>query len=125
MVKLLCIGIGGFVGAITRYGVSGLIHRHFAGWPAGTLLVNVVGCFIIGAFMFLVEDRQLFSPNTRLFVTIGFLGSLTTFSTFGHETLEILRSGGIRLALANVAANVVLGLAAVFLGRMAVRVFGI
>lgn len=119
MDKLLVVGLGGFVGAVARYGLSGLAHRVSRGtFPVGTLAVNVIGCFAIGVLMALVEDRQSLGPSARVFLTIGLLGSFTTFSTLGHETFEYLRVGDLRLALGNVALNLVLGLGAVGLGRM-------
>ena len=125
MIKLLVVGIGGFIGAVSRYGLSGLVHRLYTGpLPLGTLTVNVLGCLVIGAVMALVEDSQLFSPNARLFVSIGLLGSLTTFSTFGYETIELLRDNMLRLALLSILANVVLGVAAVWLGRAAIKMIG-
>jgi CrcB protein len=125
MLKLLVIGLGGFLGAILRFGLSSLVQRHTRGvFPAGTLVVNVLGCFCLGALMGLIEERQLFSPSTRLFVAVGLLGSLTTFSTFGFETLELVRTGSTRLAIANVLANVSVGLGAVLLGRAAARLVG-
>ena len=126
MDKLLIIGAGGFVGAIARYWLSGAVHRmHDGVLPMGTLVVNLLGCLVIGAAMTLLEDRPLMSPNARLFLTIGFLGSFTTFSTFGYETVELLKDGELRWALLNIAGNVVLGLAAVLAGRAAVRAVGI
>ena len=122
MLNLLSVGIGGFVGAIARYGLSGLVHRyHEGGFPYGTLVVNVLGCLSIGVLMSLVEDRQLFRPEMRSFLMIGLLGSFTTFSTLGYETFELLRDSEFQFAFLNVAANVVLGITAVALGRMAVR----
>ena len=74
MLNLLSVGIGGFVGAIARYGLSGLVHRyHEGGFPYGTLFVNVLGCLAIGVLMSLVEDRQLFRPEMRSFLMIGLL----------------------------------------------------
>lgn len=120
--KLLVVGLGGFVGAIARYGLSGLVHRWFSGaFPAGTLVVNVTGCLAIGLLMSLVEDRQLLSPGARLFLMIGLLGSFTTFSTFGYETFECLRENDLRGAALSVLANVFLGLGAVVLGRAVAR----
>lgn len=123
MTKLLIVGLGGALGAMARYGISGWVARHWERFPAGTLAVNVAGCFLIGAFMTLVEERQLFSPNARLFATIGILGGLTTFSTFGYETVALLRGQETRLALLNILLNVVLGLGAVLAGRALVRFF--
>jgi CrcB protein len=124
MLKLLVIGLGGFVGAIARYVLSGLVHRQFnSSFPAGTLLVNVLGCLAMGGLMALVEDRQLLTPAARMFLMVGLLGSLTTFSTFGYETMELMRDGNWPGSFANVTANVALGMAAVWLGRASVRFF--
>jgi len=121
MTEVLVVGVGGFLGAIARYGLSGLVHRWYDGpFPLGTLVVNLLGCFVIGGFMTLVEERQLFAANTRLFVTIGCLGSFTTFSTLGYETLELLRRGSVGLAAGNALGSLAVGLLAVWLGRVAV-----
>ena len=119
MTPLFFVGLGGFVGAIARYLFSGLLKTD--AFPFGTLLVNVLGCFAIGALMTLVVEREMFSAHLRLLLVTGFLGSLTTFSTFGFETVELLRRDEVPLALENVLANAFLGLAAVWLGRLAVR----
>jgi CrcB protein len=123
LVKLLVVGLGGFVGAIARYGISGWVQRGVT-WPAGTFVVNVAGCLAIGVLLALVEDRQALGPQTRLFLMTGLLGSLTTFSTFGYETFEYLKTSDFRLALGNVAANVIVGVGAVAVGRIAGRALG-
>jgi len=107
------IGIGGGLGALARYGLAGLVQGRGATFPWGTLAVNVAGCFLIGALF------ERVSADARAFVVIGVLGGFTTFSAFGHETMELLRGGQAPLALANVALNVFLGLGAVLLGRTA------
>ena len=126
MVRLLAVGLGGALGAIARYGVSGLVHRWWGGaFPIGTLAVNVIGCLIIGGLMTLIEDRPLLSPEARLFLTIGLLGSFTTFSTVGYETFEMLRDNALARAALNLAANVFIGLLAVWAGRVLVRTIGV
>ena len=115
---IVTVGIGGFIGATARFGISSLIHRYYrGGFPAGTLVVNTLGCFAIGVFMCLLEERQLFSPNVRSFCVIGILGAFTTFSTFGYETFELIRESSIQLALRSVAANLALGIAAIAGGQ--------
>ena len=115
--KLLYVGLGGFFGAVARYGLSGLVQDRSTGTvPLGTLTVNVLGCLLIGLLMYLVTARQLLSPQTRLFLMIGLLGSFTTFSTVGYETFHYLRLERFGLALANVGANIALGLGAVATG---------
>ncbi|MDP6955186.1 MAG: fluoride efflux transporter CrcB [Planctomycetota bacterium] len=124
LTKLLVIGCGGFLGAILRYGLSLAAHRRFPGsFAIGTLAVNVLGCLAIGALLASVIERDALSHNARLFWGVGLLGSFTTFSTFGFETFEWLEKGQPRAALLNVTLNVLLGLAAVWVGRGLVRGF--
>jgi CrcB protein len=114
--------MGGFFGALARYGLSALVHRYAPqSFPFGTLVVNVLGCLIIGVLMALIEQRQWFAPNLRLFLLVGLLGSFTTFSTLGYETFALLEQGALRLGLYNVAMNLTLGLGAVVSGRYAVK----
>ena len=122
MSRLLLVLAGGSLGALARYGLAGLAHRLYGGtWPVGTLAVNVLGCLLAGSAMSLIEDRQALSSEARTFLLIGVLGAFTTFSSFGYETLALLRSGENGRALLNVAANVLLGLGAVWLGWGATR----
>src|SRR5436190_16242572 len=117
--KLLGIGVGGFIGSVLRYLVSGYVQQisQSVQFPYGTLLVNVVGCFIIGLLSQLADARGVFTAELRAFVFIGILGGFTTFSTFGNETMNFLREGENFPALVNVGAHIVLGLGAVWLGR--------
>ncbi len=120
MQQLLAVGLGGFIGAIARYALTGLMQRKFPEFfPAGTLLVNVLGCLVIGVLMaFVVKERGTLSDHEtlRLFLITGILGSLTTFSTFGYETVQFIQDSNLRMATWNVAGNLVLGFAAVWLG---------
>ncbi|MEX0714955.1 MAG: fluoride efflux transporter CrcB [Planctomycetaceae bacterium] len=121
--ELAVVGTGGFLGAIGRYVVTGLMHRRFPGFlPAGTLAVNLIGCLAIGVLMELVIQQKLSAGPWRLFVVTGLLGSLTTFSAFGYETVELMREEDFRRALWNVTGNVLLGCAAVAAGMAVVRV---
>jgi len=124
MLKFLAVGAGGFLGAVSRYLLNGWMHRKFPGFlPAGTLLVNVIGCLAIGVLMGLVIERRLGPEHEliRVLLITGFLGSLTTFSTFAYETVELIQEDQWRPAIVNVSSNLVLGLAAVWLGRLIVR----
>jgi fluoride exporter len=113
----LAVGIGGCLGSLARYWLSGVVQRHSTSdFPYGTLAVNLLGCLIIGWIIGLVEYRQMFGPNVRLFLTIGILGGFTTFSAFGYETFALLRDKQHLLALGNVTANVVIGVLAVMAG---------
>ena len=122
MPKLILIALGGCAGAVSRYLLSGLAHRWTGStFPLGTLLVNVLGCLAIGALMSLIQDRSVFGPNVRFLLVVGFLGSFTTFSAFGYETMELLSDRQLGTAALNAFANCGLGLAAVLLGRILVR----
>ena len=128
MTKLLIIGLGGFIGAVARYGLSGWVHRFAGGvFPYGTLVVNCTGCLLIGCFLYLVEDRAFFSahPQLRLFLSIGILGAFSTFSTFGYETANLFWDRKFSFALLNIGGNVILGLGAVWLGRTLLRALNV
>lgn len=122
MPNLILIGLGGFLGAISRYLLSGLIHRLYSSglFPAGTLVVNVIGCLVIGMLMGLIEEKSLFGASVRFFFVVGFLGAFTTFSSFGYETVELLRNSQVSLAGLNLIANFSLGIGAVLLGRVVI-----
>ena len=119
MTNILLVGFGGFIGSVLRYLASGYVQQTTKSidFPYGTLAVNVIGCFIIGFLAQLAEERGVFTSESRLFVFVGILGGFTTFSSFGNETLNLARDSQMMHALANVGANVVLGLFAVWLGR--------
>ena len=119
MTNILLVGAGGFIGSVLRYLVSGWFQQasKSVDFPFGTLAVNVIGCFIIGFLAQLAESRGVFASESRLFVFVGILGGFTTFSSFGNETLNLARGGQIMNALANIGANLLVGLFAVWLGR--------
>jgi CrcB protein len=119
MTNLLLVGIGGFIGSILRYLTSGFVQQisRSIDFPYGTLFVNVLGCFVIGFFSQLAEERGVFTIQSRLFVFTGLLGGFTTFSAFGNETFNLVRDSQMMNAFANVGANLILGLFAVWLGR--------
>jgi fluoride exporter len=122
MHHLLIVGAGGFIGSVLRYWLASAAQRWAGnGFPAGTLVVNTIGCLAIGAVWSLVEHRQWFSPELRTLMTVGILGGFTTFSAFGHETFMLLRDGKYVWAMANVVANVVVGMIAVASGWLAAK----
>jgi len=118
---MIAVGLGGAIGANVRFLVSLYAARRFPDYaPLGTLIVNVVGCLLIGGLV-TWADRTSLSPVWKVFLVTGCLGSLTTFSTFGYETLAYVIDGGRwGMAAANVALNVAIGLAAVIAGRQLV-----
>jgi len=121
----LYIGIGGFIGAVLRFIISGWVQRIFGSFfPYGTLSVNVLGSLLIGFLVMLFED--MISPEWKALAITGLLGALTTFSTFSYETVVMLQEGIFLKALFNVALNVILCLFATLFGiSLYVKVFRI
>ncbi|MDD3151042.1 MAG: fluoride efflux transporter CrcB [Candidatus Gastranaerophilales bacterium] len=118
MVKILSIALGGALGALTRYFVSGCAHNLIPGLFAwGTLAVNCIGSFLAGVFFGLL-DRFIVPGNIRLFILIGLLGAFTTFSTYTLETFNLLRDGELKLALINIILNNLVGIFLVVVGFM-------
>ena len=123
ILDLVYVGLGGFIGSIGRYLAAGAMHQIFPSsyFPIGTAAVNIVGCFLIGILTGLAELRNLLSPEMRMFLLIGMLGGFTTFSTFGHETVALLRDGQFIHAAGNVLIQVTIGLSGVWLGYNVTR----
>jgi CrcB protein len=117
LLNALLVGSGGFAGAVFRYTLGGVVHRHLPSttFPYGTLSVNLLGCMLVGALAGLAESRQVFAPELRTFAFIGLLGGFTTFSTFGYETVAMARDGEYLRAASNIGLHMVLGLALVWL----------
>ena len=118
MQNALAVGVGGFFGCIARYLVSVLVSRLFdePTFPLATIIVNIVGCLLIGFLGTLAETTELISPPLQLFLIVGFLGGFTTYSAFGYQTLTLMRDGYLSFALLNAAAHIIFGLGAVWLG---------
>jgi len=114
--ELLIIGFGGFIGAILRYVISGIVPAKF-GIPTGTFIVNLIGSFIVGFVMYssVVVDIP---PEYRLLVITGFCGALTTFSTFSYETFSLLEEGDVIRFILNILLNVFGCVGMIYLGRI-------
>jgi CrcB protein len=113
------IGVGGFLGAAGRYQLGQWAAGQWgAAFPWGTLLVNVLGSFLLGFYLALVTERFVGRPVTRLFLATGFLGAFTTFSTFSYEAVRLVAAGAPGVALAYVAGSLALGLAAAVAGML-------
>jgi CrcB protein len=117
--SILYVALGGALGSVSRYlvGTWAQTSSQSIDFPYGTLTVNLIGCFVIGFLSQLAETRGVFTPETRAMVFIGVLGGFTTFSSFGNDSVNLLRDRETFNALANVGANVILGLALVWFGR--------
>lgn len=126
MQKVMLVGLGGFLGAIFRYGVSGLVGRLKAGsgFPFETLVVNVLGCVAIGLLAGWGEARGVLSAATRAFLFVGLLGGFTTFSTLGFESFQFMREGQWPVAALSIGLQVMLGIGAVWVGHSLARLAG-
>ncbi|MFO7682032.1 MAG: fluoride efflux transporter CrcB [Chloroflexota bacterium] len=114
--QLLYIAVGGAIGAVLRFLISGLAYDIFGqDFPWGTMVVNMTGCFLIG-FLAQMFESMTISPNMRMLVLVGGLGAFTTFSTYALESVNLLRDGQLPVALLNIAASTLLGILFVFLG---------
>lgn len=116
------IAVGSALGGMSRYLLGGLVQRAVAGtFPFGTLLVNVTGSFLLGAILRYGVDTPTLTPELRAFLTVGFCGGYTTFSTFSYEAVALLEDGEWSRASLYVALSLVLSLIATLLGFMAAR----
>ena len=116
----LLVGFGGFVGAILRYWLSSLIQSNFITFPAGTLVVNFLGSFLLALIMYASEHRGVFNEETRICLTVGVLGTFTTMSTFSYESIKLLEQSEHMMFGFNLLGNVSLCLLAIYLGKFLV-----
>ncbi len=121
----LAVALGGAVGSLARYMLSAAAQPISGSLPWGTILINILGSFIIGLFgtLTLAHGRYPVSENVRLLVMVGVCGGFTTFSSFGLQTLDLLRSGAMGRAAINIIASVVLCVGAVAVGHFAATWF--
>lgn len=115
--QLIYIGIGGFLGAVSRFLVAKLINNYFTSFPLGTLIVNVSGSFMLGIIIYSIFNGKDISPEFRDFMTIGFIGAFTTMSTFAYESFRLGELSEYLYFGLNIFLNVFLCLLAVYLGK--------
>lgn len=116
---VLLIGAGGFIGSVARYFVSRLnLYFDFLSVPAGTLIVNVLGSFLIGFLTAIAAKSVLLDANWRMFLMVGICGGFTTFSTFSGENLMLMQNGQFLSVLLYTALTILLGFTAVYLGYL-------
>jgi fluoride exporter len=121
---LFFIGSGSFIGGIARYLTSKVVQNSIASsFPYGTLVVNVAGCLLIGLIFGISERTNLINDEWRIFLTIGFCGGFTTFSTFANENMILLRDGNFFYFTLYTGSSVFLGLIAVFFGNALTKLF--
>ena len=121
----LIIGLGGFIGAILRYWISGWIQSEIVTFPLGTLGVNFLGSLLLAFIMYTSEYRGFVGIETRVFLTIGVLGSFTTMSTFSFESMKLLEQSEHMLFGLNLVGTVTLCLLAVYLGKVMITITGL
>lgn len=121
---ILLIGLGGFLGSISRFLIGLGVNRMFQTiLPIGTLTVNVLGCLFIGMIYSLAEQKNILSPELRIFLGVGFCGGFTTFSSFVFEKFSLIKTGDFLILSIYLGASVFLGLIAVYLGSQVHKLF--
>lgn len=119
----LVIFIGAGLGGVLRYLMVTGVQQLTGGWafPIGTFMVNMLGCLVIGFLAQLAESRGVFQSEMKLFLFVGLLGGYTTFSSFGYETIQLLRDGEYLYATLNAVGQLIVGLLMVWLGMIVAR----
>lgn len=121
--SILLVGTGGFLGSIARFLTSKFMQDNFpSAFPFGTFIVNITGCFLIGLIYGLSERSSSITVGWKLFLTVGFCGGFTTFSTFAQENLVLLRDGAFFHFFLYTSLSVVLGIAATILGVLITKI---
>lgn len=124
MMNALAVGCGGFIGAVSRYLLSIFINRYnISSFPISTLIINVIGSFLIGLLAQLLSALCPENKRLQLFLTTGILGGFTTFSTFSLETINLYQNGNTIFAIANVILSIMFCLLGVLLGKMLAKMF--
>ncbi len=121
---LIYIGAGGFIGSVSRYVVSKFIDRFaISSFPFGTLAVNIAGCFLIGLIYGLTEKGFLLNSGLRLFLVVGICGGFTTFSTFAHENIMLMKNSAFLYTAFYISMSVFFGMLAAYAGNLLVKTF--
>ena len=117
MKLIIYIAVAGALGTLSRYWLGTVVNRIFGSeFPYGTLVINVLGCLIIGYFMYVALNTADFNPILTTAFTIGFLGAFTTFCTFSYETIKLIENGSWFSAMINIMLNITIGLFSTIFG---------
>ena len=120
--KIACIGLAGALGALCRYWLAGFVQQMTGqGFPLGTAMVNILGCFLFGFIATLIDERMVLPPEAKVYLLTGFMGAFTTFSTYTFETASLIRYSQWLLAGANILGQTLLGLMFLFMGIFLAR----
>ncbi len=123
MNQILLLAAAGAIGAVCRYTLCKISGQMLGDtFPYGTLIVNVIGCGLLGFLMQLSVSKEFFNPAITFIFTVGFLGAFTTFSSFSYETLRLFEAGLLWIAAVNIAANLLFGLSATILGAALAKI---
>jgi CrcB protein len=123
--KYFIVFFGSGIGGVVRYWGTNFVYKFLSPtFPYGTLFVNVLGSFIIGIVMYYLDSNELISHDLRIFLTVGFCGGLTTFSTFSYETINFLKERDYLFAGLNVISNVLITLIALFVAYKLSKLLG-
>lgn len=121
---ILLIGSGSFLGGISRFLTTRFIQNNvFSSFPHGTFTVNIIGCFLIGLIYGLADRGNVLSTEWKMFLAVGFCGGFTTFSTFAHENIALLKDGNIFYFALYAGLSVFLGIMATYLGNLLTKIF--
>ncbi|MBC79004.1 MAG: fluoride efflux transporter CrcB [Chloroflexi bacterium] len=124
LINILLVSLGGALGATLRFTISPQIDKLFnSNFPFGIFVVNIIGCFFIGLLISLFENKLMLSENLKIFLIIGFLGSLTTFSTFALDNFNLVNQRNFYFLFLNLILTNFVGLVMVFLGIRAIKIF--
>ena len=116
-IKIVYVGLGGLLGAISRFCFYELFNKIVPSFPLSTLLVNIVGSALLGFILYSFAPGKVLPIEYRHFLNVGFIGAFTTMSTFAYETIALAESGNYVIALVNIALNVTLSLSAILGGK--------
>ena len=117
MKTIFYIAIGGAIGSVFRYLTSVLVNKYWSGnFPLATFITNIVGCFLIGFLIGILENNQMTNSTLKWFLITGFCGGFTTFSAFGLENITLFQNQNNAIAFLYIGSSILFGLAAVWLG---------